>query len=118
LSPSRKNRLQIPEAHWVGVVQGWPSLPLHRLDEQVSFPTTHVLPQAPQLVLSLVRLTQLPLQPLWPAAQQMLLVQLLLAHWGLVWQVTPLPVGVTQVAPVPQTVPAAVQVPPLPPQQD
>ena len=45
------------------------------------------------------------------------LVQLLLAHWGLVWQAMPLPTGAPQVALVPQTLPAPVQVPPAPPQQ-
>ena len=91
---------------------------LHALALQVSRPSTQVFPHVPQFPLSLVRLTQLPLQPLCPAAQQMPLVQLLLAHCGLVWQLTPLPTGVPQVPAVPQTVPAAVQVPPGPPQQD
>jgi hypothetical protein len=92
-------------------------LPLHRLAVQVSFPATHALPQVPQFALSRVRSKQLPAHPLWPGAQQIALVQLLLAHWGLVWQATPLPVGGAQVALVPQTVPAALQVPPAPPQQ-
>jgi hypothetical protein len=75
-----------------------------------------VFPHVPQLELSVDRATQLPLQPLWPAAQQMPLLQLPLAHCGLTPQATPLPVGATQVALVPQTVPLAVQVP-APPQQ-
>jgi hypothetical protein len=61
---------------------------------------------------------QLPLQPLCPVAQQIPLVQLLLMHWGLVWQVILLPTGAPQVPLVPQTVPNALQVPPGPPQQN
>jgi hypothetical protein len=98
-------------------VHDCPSFNRQVLATHVSLPSTQVLPHVPQFALSLVRLTQLPLQPLCPAWQQMEPVQLLLAHWGLVWQAMPLPVGGPQVAAVPHTVPAALQVPPAPPQQ-
>jgi hypothetical protein len=104
-------------AHCTALEQSWPSLNRHALATHASFPTTHVLPHAPQFALSLVRLTQLPVQPLCPAWQQIEPVQLLLVHCGLVWQVMPLPVGGPQLALVPHTVSAALQVPPAPPQQ-
>ena len=98
-------------------MQGWASFSLQLLLKQVSFPSVHALPHVPQFELSVARVTQLPLQLLWSTAQQIPLVQLALAHCALTAHATPLPVGATQVALVPQTVPAAVQVPPGLPQQ-
>jgi hypothetical protein len=82
---------QMPDAQSDGMAHGFPSFALHVPLVQVCCPNVHGLPQAPQFELSVARATQLPVQPLWPAAQQTLPLQLLLRHWGLVWQGLPLP---------------------------
>jgi hypothetical protein len=59
---------------------------------QVAVPlaTVQALLQVPQLLMSFVVLTHVPLQPVWPLAQQTLPVQLPETHWLLPAQAVPL----------------------------
>ena len=70
----------MPDAQSDGLAQGCASSSRHAPFAQVSLPAAHALPHTPQFELSVASGTQLPLQPLWPTAQQSALVQLPLAH--------------------------------------
>ena len=75
-----KNNVQTPDTHWVPVVHGWASFNLQLPLVHVCCPNVHRLLQIPQFELSVDKVTQFALQPLWPTAQQIPLVQLALAH--------------------------------------
>ena len=98
-------------------MQGCASFSRHVPFVHVSLPAGQTLPHVPQFALSVANDTQLPLQPLWPAAQQIPLVQLLLGALTVDLARDAVAGGSYAGAAVPQTVPAAVQVPPAPPQQ-
>ena len=72
---------QMFDAQSDGIIHGCLSFALHTPLVQVLCPDAHFVPHTPQFELSVARGTQLPLQSLWPAAQQIAaLAQLPLAH--------------------------------------
>lgn len=70
----------MPDAQSDGITHDWPLFALHAPFVHVVVPSVHFIPHTPQFELSVARGTQAPPQSVWPAAQQIAPVQLLLAH--------------------------------------
>ena len=104
-STSRKNGEHTPLAQAPEVVQGCPSRRRQRPAVHLWVLAGQEIGHEPQWALVLDRSKHAPLQADWPVGQQMLLEQLALAHWSLVWQDAPVPSRVTHDPPL-QNVPA------------
>jgi hypothetical protein len=122
-SASRRNEEHTPPAQAPEVVQGCPSRRRQRPAEHLCVFAVQEMVHEPQWASLLERSKHAPLQADWPAGQQMLLEQLALAHWSLVWQVAPVPSREThdpllQNVPAPQLVAVGLVQAPAPLQVD